>query len=125
MKEKDAKRLECLIRILKNNCVLVEGKRDKEALNSLGCSDAIPISGRIRQLREFIKAKKVIVATDLDRRGNQLAAMIKSELEGSAIVDCETRILLGRLLKLKYFEDIGRKYAEFCKEVNKNGKNIY
>lgn len=113
----DAKKLEMLIEKLQENCVLVEGKRDKLAMQKLGCKDIITVSGRTSQLRDVIKAKKVIVATDLDRKGNQLARMVRDEMEGLVKVDSETRIHLARLLELKYFEDVKRKYDEFYENL--------
>ncbi|MFH1222319.1 MAG: toprim domain-containing protein [Candidatus Micrarchaeota archaeon] len=118
--KKDAVRLEQLLAQLKQNLVLVEGKRDKAALEALGCKDVIAVAGRKNQLREIISAKKVVVATDLDAAGNELAALIRGELEGSSSVDCETRVLLARLLQMRYFEDAKRKYKEFYERLNEN-----
>ncbi len=115
--KKDVKKLELLIRKMQESCVLVEGKRDKIALEKLGCEDVIAVSGRTRQLRNLVKAKKIIVATDLDRKGNELARMIREEMEGMVKVDSETRIQLARLLEMKYFEDAKRRYDEFYENL--------
>ncbi len=115
--KKDVKKLELLIRKMQESCVLVEGKRDKIALEKLGCEDVIAVSGRTRQLRNLVKAKKIIVATDLDRKGNELARMIREEMEGMVKVDSETRVQLARLLEMKYFEDAKRRYDEFYKNL--------
>lgn len=122
MKKDDAKKLEKAIEKLRANLVLVEGKRDKKALELLGCKNVLTIAGRKNQLANLISEKKVIVATDLDKSGNELAEAIKNEIEGFAQVDCETRRELGKLLRLKYFEDIKRKYEKFYEEKGeKNG----
>jgi len=113
----DAKKLERLIKKLQENCVLVEGKRDKMALQKLGCEEVIAVSGRTRQLRDIIKCSKIIIATDLDRRGNELARRVREEMEGLVKVDSETRIHLARLLELKYFEDAKRRYDEFYENL--------
>lgn len=113
MEKNNAKKLEKAIEKLRANLVLVEGKRDKKALELLGCENVLAVAGRKNQLANLINEKRVIVATDLDKSGNELAEAIKSEIEGFAQVDCETRRELGRLLRLKYFEDIKRKYEEF------------
>jgi len=115
----DAKKLERLIMKLQENCVLVEGKRDKLAMQKLGCEDVIAVSGRTRQLRDVIKCEKVIIATDLDRKGNELARRVREEMEGLIKVDSETRIHLAKLLELKYFEDIKRKYDEFYEKYKR------
>lgn len=111
--EEEKKEIEKAIAQLKENLVLVEGKRDKLALESLGCKEVLAVAGRKKQLREIIRSrKKIIVATDLDDSGNELAKMIKDELEGSMQVDCETRVKLARLLQFRYFEDIKKRYDE-------------
>ena len=110
------KKLKKALAQIKETLVLVEGKRDKTALEALGCKSVLAVAGRKNQLRELVKDKKVIVMTDLDKPGNELAKMIRGELEGAAKVDCETRRVFGEVLKLKYFEDIKRKYEKFCEE---------
>lgn len=115
-KTENAKKLEKALTQLKDNLVLVEGKRDKAALQALGCNNILAVSGRKNRLRQIVNEKKVIVMTDLDKAGNELAKMITDELEGMARVDCETRRIFGRVLRLKYFEDIKRKYEKFYEE---------
>ncbi|MEM4208287.1 MAG: toprim domain-containing protein [Candidatus Bilamarchaeaceae archaeon] len=115
--KEEMKKIENTLSELRQNLVLVEGKRDKEALESLGCKDVIAVAGRKNQIRDIVSAKKVIVATDLDQAGNELAKMIKEELEGDMQVDCETRIKLAKLLQFRYFEDIKKRYEKVKDEV--------
>ncbi len=120
-KTENIKKLEKALARIKENLVLVEGKRDKAALQALGCKKILAVSGRKNQLRELIGDRTVIVMTDFDKAGNELAKMITDELEGIARVDCETRKVFGKVLKLRYFEDIKRKYEEFYEEGEQNG----
>ncbi len=115
------KQLRKILGYLKESWVFAEGKRDKEALARMGCTNVLTVSGNLRQSAEGLKgnAGTVVVLTDLDRRGNELAMRAKEELEGLSIrADMETRKKLGRILRLKYFEDLARKYEEFMQKAN-------
>ncbi len=64
--------------------------------------------------------RDVVIVTDLDRRGNEMAREAREELERYSVrADCETRVLLARILKIKYFEDVKRGYDEFMEETNR------
>ncbi|NYZ77679.1 toprim domain-containing protein [Candidatus Micrarchaeota archaeon] len=119
MKEKYKKLLR-LLAVLERSVVLVEGKRDKKALEELGCRRVITVSGRVRDVCESLEGEqgRVVIATDLDRSGNELARMAREELEAHSLgADSETRVLLARILKMRYFEDAKRRYDEFIEEV--------
>jgi 5S rRNA maturation endonuclease (ribonuclease M5) len=74
---------EKLIDILRDSTVIVEGKRDKQALLGLGVSDVLDISGQA--LESFVenleKDKKYIVLTDFDREGEKKRKSIFNFLE--------------------------------------------
>jgi len=116
------KKLRRLLDKMERSVVLVEGKRDKSALEKLGCRRVITISGRIRDVCESLDGEHVvIIATDLDRRGNEMARRAREELEGCSVrADGETRVLLARILKIRYFEDAKRGFDDFMEEVEKN-----
>ncbi len=116
------KKLQRLLEKMERSVVLVEGKRDKNALEKLGCRRVITISGRVRDVCESLDGEhEAVIATDLDRRGNELARRAREELEGCSVrADSETRVLLARILKIKYFEDAKRGFDEFMEEVEKN-----
>lgn len=118
---KKYKKLQRLLEKMEKSVVLVEGKRDKNALKQLGCNRVITISGRIRDVCETLRGEdKVIIATDLDRRGNEMARKAREELEGCSVsADSETRVLLARILKIRYFEDAKRGFDEFMEEVTR------
>ena len=121
LKEK-YKKLRRLLRKMEKSVILVEGKRDRNALERLGCDRVITISGRIRNVCESLEGEdgRIIVFTDLDRRGNEMARKAREELEGCSLeVDCETRVLLARILKIRYFEDAKRGFDDFMEEIEK------
>ncbi len=65
-----------------NDCtVLVEGKQDLVALSNFGISDVISISGK--PLEKFVDALRgnVLVLTDFDHEGKQLAKRITTVLQ--------------------------------------------
>ena len=118
------KMLEKLLEQLRDDWVFVEGKRDKEALAALGCSRVLTISGNLRlscdRLESQGKVERVFVLTDLDRRGHQLADAARGELEARSIkADLMVRKSLGRILKIKHFEDMKRRYDEMKEESEK------
>jgi len=114
------KRLERILTELRQNWVFVEGRRDKAALERLGCRKVKTISGNLRkscgELDEGVG--RVIVLTDLDRRGDELLRSAKGELEAcSKAADTETRRRLAGILRLRNFEDAARKYDEFMEMI--------
>ena len=115
------KKLDRLLAKMRNGVVLVEGKRDKIAFGKLGI-EAVTVSGRIRGACEILAEEKrdIVIATDLDARGNEMARELTEELERYSIrADNESRVLLARILKMKYFEDVKRRYDEFIEEYDK------
>lgn len=121
-KAQASKLIQKLLELIKDSVVFVEGKKDKLALVQLGCnvSNILTISGNLRQSCESLGngIKKVIILTDLDRRGNELAKRAVEELERYSIgSDIETRKEVGEILNVKYFEDIERKYMQFLEEI--------
>ncbi len=117
------KKLRRLLEKMEESVVLVEGKRDKGAFEQLGLVRVITIAGRIRDVCESLAGEEmeVVIATDLDRRGNEMARKAREELERCSLAaDSETRVLLARILKIRYFEDVKRGFDEFMKEVEAN-----
>ena len=119
-----AKKLVNIMDELKENLVFVEGKKDREALAAIGVTNVLTVSGNLRascNMAQNMEVKKIIVLTDLDRRGDELAKMSVEELQRYGInANIEYRKILGGLLNLKHFEDIDRKYLKFLDELEKN-----
>lgn len=112
------KKLEKLLDKLRGECVFVEGIKDREALKNMGFQNILTISGNLRQSCRKVKADKVFVLTDLDRRGDQLAKMAVDELESNSVrADLEARKKLAFLLRIRFFEDAYRAYEELKGEI--------
>jgi 5S rRNA maturation endonuclease (ribonuclease M5) len=122
--EERLKRLRKLLGQLRGGWVFVEGIRDRHALEKLGITNILTISGNLRQSCRRLdgKAERVYVLTDLDRRGDELAKAARDELEALSIrADLEMRKKLAHTLRIRYFEDAKRAYDELIEEGEKNG----
>jgi 5S rRNA maturation endonuclease (ribonuclease M5) len=119
------KLLDKILKQLREGWVFVEGKRDREALAFLGIRNVLTISGNLRLSCDRVAEKgveKVFVLTDLDRRGNQQAALARNELEAQSIgAELDTRKTLGRILNVRFWEDAKRRYDELIEEGEKDG----
>ncbi|WP_079653665.1 toprim domain-containing protein [Thermocrinis minervae] len=92
----------------KSRAVLVEGKRDKEALSYYGVKNIYTLSGkRLTDLPDLLEPfREVILLLDLDREGEELTRKIRSILssQGYILIE-EFRERLGEL-GLTYVEDL-------------------
>ncbi len=118
------KQFKRVIEKLKAAIVLVEGKRDVEAIHSALGIEAIATAYRPREmiylLKEIMngeeKSKEVVILTDLDRRGNELAKILEQELSPFFVCDIKAREIIGYVLKLRAFEDFDKQYRKFLIE---------
>lgn len=65
--------------------IIVEGKRDEEALRSLGIRGEVILIRSIRGLRRGLEGRglrRVILLPDLDDEGEHLLRLVKKSLEG-------------------------------------------
>ena len=129
IEERLAKTEKCLEE-LKEGWVLVEGLKDKSALEKLGIGKILTISGNLKISCEKLacehESEKVYVLTDLDRRGDEQAKRAIEVLESHSIRgDLEMRKRLAFLLRIKFFEDALRAYHQIKEEGEKHGKNIH
>ena len=89
---------------------IVEGKRDKIALCSLGFTDIITINKGLYETVEDIKEKEVIVLTDFDPEGRKIARKLNLFLQSLGYkVDKETRRKIGFVftrMKIKKIEEL-------------------
>ena len=116
------KTLERLLSDIRDEIIFVEGLRDKRALGLLGCKRIMTISGNLRKrCEELARANEtgtIIVLSDMDRRGEQLARAAKEELEShSMTAELDTRKRLASLLGLRFFEDAHRKYMDLVRTI--------
>jgi 5S rRNA maturation endonuclease (ribonuclease M5) len=120
------KKLAKLFERLKGSQIFVEGKRDRDALEQLGFTGILTISGNLRQSCERVargNVERVFVLSDLDRRGDELAKRAGDELGSLSIrADTMTRLELAHLLKIRYFEDAKKAYDKLTQEMTEKGE---
>ena len=97
---------------LKNSSkiIIVEGKKDKEALKKLGIKNIIELSKKpLFQIIEEVadNEKECIILTDLDKKGKELYGKINSGLQKLGVkVDNRFRNFLYKNTKLRQIEGI-------------------
>jgi len=73
----------------KETIVVVEGKKDKEALTALGFKKVIAISGRsLEDIIERIlssKSREVVILTDFDKEGESMESQLHNQLSHHGI----------------------------------------
>lgn len=91
--------------------VIVEGKKDRAALQNLGIKNIAELSKKpIYQIVEEIanSSRECIILTDLDREGKELYSKLNSNLQKFGVkVDNRLRDFLFRNTKLRQIEGIG------------------
>ena len=87
--------------------VIVEGKKDKRAMESLGLRNILMLDGRpLFDICESIQAKEVAILTDLDTEGRKLYSSIYKTLVRRGIkVDNKLRLMLFKA-KLSHIEGL-------------------
>ncbi len=100
--------MEELIGKIKGKPAIVEGIKDKKALESLGFRKIIALNSRpIYKVVEGIKAKEVIILTDLDKEGKKLYKKLLDELSRNGIkVDNTFRDYLFKNTELRQMEGL-------------------
>ena len=99
LKLKDSKKL-----------ILVEGKKDKACLESLGFKNVIEINKRpLYKVVEETSAicQEIVILTDLDKKGKQLFGYLNSGLQKHGVkVDNRFRNFLFKSTKLRQIEGL-------------------
>jgi 5S rRNA maturation endonuclease (ribonuclease M5) len=95
---------------IKDKQVIVEGKRDREALCLFGFTKITTINKGLYETVEDIKGKEVIILTDFDPEGRKIARKLNLFLQSLGYkVDRETRRKIGFMftrLKIKKIEEL-------------------
>ncbi|MBW2965769.1 toprim domain-containing protein [Candidatus Woesearchaeota archaeon] len=94
----------------KEKIVLVEGIKDKKALESLGIKNIITLKKPLYKIIEDIieTKKECIILTDLDKKGKQLYSKLSSKLKQFGVkIDNRFREFLFKT-KLRQIEGINR-----------------
>lgn len=93
-----------------NKLIIVEGKKDKEALEKFGLKNIIQLNKKpLFQIIEDIsnKNKECVILTDLDKKGKQLYGKLNSGLCRYGVkVDNKFREFLFKHTKLRQIEGI-------------------
>ncbi|MBM4241518.1 MAG: hypothetical protein FJ150_07665 [Euryarchaeota archaeon] len=92
--------------------ILIEGKKDEEALKKLGIDgDFIRVSGSGLKLFEIAEiavesSSRVVILTDFDRKGNELAKRLSSDIQSlGSHPDLEIRRKIMGMVR-RYIKDI-------------------
>ena len=89
---------------------IVEGKRDRIALCSFGFTKIIEINKGIYETTERLKEKTVLILTDFDREGREIAKKFNEILPPLGYkVDKQTRRKIGLMftkLKIRKIEEL-------------------
>ena len=107
-----------LIDKYKDALVLVEGKKDKEALKALGFNRVVTIntSKPLYKVAEEVKDKRVLLLTDLDKKGKQIYSRLKKDLNKQGVlVDDKLRTLLFKT-ELRQIEGLTTYLDKFSKK---------
>ncbi len=92
--------------------IIVEGKKDKIALENLGCKKIITLNGNNAGLHNIIEklpenCKEAVILTDLDKKGKQLYHKIKRILTVNKIkIDDRFRVYLFKETKVRQIEGL-------------------
>ncbi len=96
----------------KDSIVVVEGRKDEEALNKLGFSGKVCQFHTFKGLAKFADSvsryKRLIILLDSDRKGAYLTKRILSQLEHRMTVDLSFRRKLTAITKgkIRHIEDL-------------------
>ena len=113
MKQELEELLELLNKLKKsNNLVIVEGQKDKKALERLGFN-----ANKILTLKKPLyavveeaagKSRECAILTDLDRKGRELYSRLRQELQKHGVkIDDKLRKFLFKETKLRQIEGLG------------------
>jgi len=97
---------------IQNKPIIVEGKKDKIALENLGCSNIIMLNGNKAGLFNIVEklpenCKEAVILTDLDKKGKQLYHRIKKILTRNKIkIDDRFRLYLFKETKIRQIEGL-------------------
>ncbi len=102
--------MEEIIAKIRSKPAIVEGIKDKKALEALGFKNIIVLNSRpIYKVVEGIKSKEVMILTDLDKEGKKLYSQLSEELSRNGIkIDNRFRNYLFKNTKLRQIEGLAK-----------------
>ena len=94
-----------------NALIIVEGKKDREALQKLGISNIVELSKKpLFQIVEDIadSNEECVILTDLDSKGKEIYGKLNSNLQKHGVkINNKLRDFLFKQTKLRQIEGIG------------------
>ena len=102
---------EFIFKLKGTKLIIVEGKKDKTALESLGIKNIYVLKGPLYENIEKIskKHKQVVILTDLDYEGRKIFSRLNSRLQERGVnVNNSFREFLFKETKLRQIEGIVR-----------------
>jgi 5S rRNA maturation endonuclease (ribonuclease M5) len=110
MLNQDVEELLKLLEKNKDKQTIVEGKRDKKVLCSLNFTNIVTINKGLYETAEELKENEVLLLTDFDSEGKQIAKKLNIFLQHLEYkVDKETRRKIGLMftkLRIKKIEEL-------------------
>ena len=94
---------------IQNKIIIVEGSKDKLALESLGCKNIYTLTGKalFEVIESLPDTKEVVILTDLDKKGKELYHKLKSMLTKRKIkVNDSFRLYLFKETKIRQIEGL-------------------
>lgn len=116
----DLKKFVTLLNSKKGSMVIVEGKRDSEALKRIGVYGKILEFHKFHGLRKFVdevsEQDSLILLLDGDRKGRYLTAKIVEQLERRTRIDLSFKKRLVSITKgkIRFIEEL-KSYESFLK----------
>jgi len=95
--------------------IIVEGKKDKEALISLGVKRVITINGPLYKFIEDVAeiTNEVVILTDFDKEGRQLYGFLKNNFQRNGVkIDRYFREFLMMNTKITCIESIEKTFEK-------------
>jgi 5S rRNA maturation endonuclease (ribonuclease M5) len=112
MKDEQSEKFNAILdKIKKSNIlIIVEGKRDRSALEKLGLKNIKELSKKplFQVVEEAVdETKEVVILTDLDKKGKELYGKLNRDLQGFGVkVNNELRNFLFKKTKLRQIEGL-------------------
>ena len=109
----DLKNFIVLLNSKLDSAVIVEGKRDSEALKKIGFSGRVLEFHKFRGLRKFVdlvsEYNSLIILLDGDRKGRYLTTKIVEQLERRVKIDLSFKRKLVSITKgkVRFIEELG------------------
>ena len=94
---------------IKNKIIIVEGIKDKLALENVGCKNIYTLTGKalFEVIESLPSTKEVIILTDLDKKGKELYHKLKVMLTKRKIkVNDSFRLYLFKETKIRQIEGL-------------------